>query len=184
MRGEPLPELNLNWDSVSAIATVLADNDNKLTKCARRIRVRVNNFQDEDGNLAELRAHERRTKAAFTALLSMLEQNKYLEYLELVVHPDYERYQPKFRRHHLQPIWCALSPLSLRSKLAFLSKWVVKPTMFAKRARTQSEAGATMLSPHVLRIIFEFAADPVLREVYLRKSDRIVTELIQGEESI
>ncbi|EGZ05610.1 hypothetical protein PHYSODRAFT_320146 [Phytophthora sojae] len=140
-KGEALPELSANWDSISAVATVLANNDNSLTKCTRRVRVRFMDSTDEVGTSVDLREHERRT-------------NKFLEYLEVAVAPAYEQHLPSFRNHHLEPIWRALNPLPLRSKLAFLSlcTWSLgsKPSLARpKRPRTQSPTDPTSpLNPH------------------------------------
>lgn len=57
--GESLPELHLNWESISEISVALADNDNPLAKCARRIRVRVKHFSDEVEEPVRLSDHER-----------------------------------------------------------------------------------------------------------------------------
>lgn len=115
----------------------------------------------------------------------MLEANKYLEFLEVVAHPVYDRYLQSFRVHHLKPISRTLRPVSRRSKLALLS--ICMPTCNAsdeikRPRRTQGRTvAASLIKPlnqHVLTHIFEFAADPVLREVYFRKSHRIKYELI------
>ncbi|KAE8882121.1 hypothetical protein PF005_g12598 [Phytophthora fragariae] len=186
-KGETLPQLNPNWDSVSAIATALADNDNSLTNCARRIRVRIEQFSDEVDSSVPPMEYECRVRADFSALLDMLKTNRSLDYLDVAVPPVYEQYLQSFRSHHLEPIWRTLNPLPLGSKLAFLSICTLGSEPSVKRpdrAQAQSRVMPSPLDQHVLTIIFEFAADPVLREVYFRTSHRIAHELVHDETSI
>ncbi|EGZ08246.1 hypothetical protein PHYSODRAFT_348117 [Phytophthora sojae] len=94
---------------------------------------------------------------------TMLEANKYLEFLEVVAHPVYDRYLQSFRVHHLKPISRTLRPIKRPRRT---------------QGRTVAASLIKPLNQHVLTHIFEFAADPVLREVYFRKSHRIKYELI------
>lgn len=167
---EPFPELNCYWDDVAALASDLQDPSNPLSNCVHRLRVRLNFI---DG--------ARRLKAAAKALLQMLRRNKSLEFLEVVVQPKYDGYFAEFRRHHRQPIGRALKPLPREGKAAFIS--VLSRQQATKTQEELRKPGIGQLN-HVVKNIFAFAADPVLREVYFRRSEEAENEVKWDEVTI
>lgn len=151
----PLPSLRYNWDDLMVVSSELSNPHSPLTKCLRRLRVRVGGYYSEEADEA---AHH----AEVQSLLRMLEANRALEYLDVGVHSSFMGYLDEFRQHHLTPT-NRLLKLPIESKLAFLS---VQP-FSATKASGQLLCA---LDHHVVSRIFSFAAPSVLRQVYFRNA--------------
>lgn len=106
---QPLPVLNGRWDDVAALTSTLTDRTTPLARSERKLRIRLE--------------YPRYSSTTYEALLQMLQSNETLEYLEVVV--PYRQYaidtRQQFLEHHLTPIWRAIEPLPMASKLAFVS---------------------------------------------------------------
>lgn len=151
-----------HWHNVAAMAHDLSDPSSPLTKCVRRLRVRLTDQWDGWGTASG--GYE---SAGFDSdlkpLLDMLQVNQSLELFELNVRPQYQIYRDEFKRYDLQPINRA-SRLSMEMKLAFLSVLLSR-----KPSRACSEIPPWQLNQDVLYNIFAFASPPVLRHVYFHK---------------
>ncbi|ETO82891.1 hypothetical protein F444_03014 [Phytophthora nicotianae P1976] len=154
---QPLPTLRTDWTDSIAISTVLQDSCSPFTKYLRRLRVRLNNVRDEREVHDDVRIN-----ASVAGMLQMLEVNQTLEYLDVIAPLEYRGFLDKFKAHHLKPI-CRSTPFPVRSKIALLS-------IFSCHNDVHNQSKATYvpfdLDQHILHGIFQYAAPPILREVY------------------
>ncbi|KAG3092117.1 hypothetical protein PI124_g6735 [Phytophthora idaei] len=161
------PTLRTDWSDVISISTELQDNDSPFTKSLRRLRVRLNNVRDSR------EVHDNaRINSSVAEMLRMLDVNQTLEYLDVITPSEYRVFFDNFRGYHLKPI-CRSSPLQMKSKVAFLSIFFYYRTH--NETHNQLKPRWVTLRPdqHVLDEIFQFAAAPVLRQVYFRELDWI-----------
>ncbi|EGZ08184.1 hypothetical protein PHYSODRAFT_306214 [Phytophthora sojae] len=150
----PTFDLHFDWNDITALATELSDAQNPLN--------RANELDNSLSNYDHVTLLERH----LPALLQMLKSNKSLEYLEVVVPPDYEGYSEDFYEQHVEPI-CRTPKLALLSGLMPRS-----PYLGSKQKRGTGIATACSMllrmDPHVITEIFAYAAEPVYRAVYFR----------------
>lgn len=155
---QSLPELNLMWgDDAQSLVESLADANNPLSTCIRRLRINtmfLDNLGEDPAPLME-------------SLFSTLDVNHNLEYLELVGNSTYRQYQDTLRKYHLEPLHRVREPVSTECKAAFLSVTATTRRGHPKRSRTALTLPD--LNQSVLRIIFSFAAVPVARQVYFQQ---------------
>ncbi|KAJ8574753.1 hypothetical protein ON010_g4460 [Phytophthora cinnamomi] len=178
-RNQPSPVLSFEWDSIAALATELINVDNPLTKCLRRLRV----YHVDQWAAWGIIVADHNNRPAFQgdlrALLAMLEVNKTLEYLDVIVPFGHFIYLDDFRKYHLKPINKA-NKLPMETKIAFLSVFSSREKLAeaSKRHKKRVTRATPDIRPlcrldqHVLSKIFEFAAPRVLRQVYLRDPPR------------
>ncbi|OWZ21817.1 hypothetical protein PHMEG_0003567 [Phytophthora megakarya] len=175
---EPVPELPVEWDNITALANQLSNPDSALAKCLRRLRVFLIDEWAAWGIIAADRTNRPAFQAGLRALLDMLEKNITLEYLDVIVPFGHFIYLDDFREHHLKPIDRSLK-LPMETKLAFLSIFPSREKLVAamknKRRATRATTAVRalcQLDQNVISTIFSFAAPRVLREVYLRDPPR------------
>ncbi|KAG2778055.1 hypothetical protein PC129_g14942 [Phytophthora cactorum] len=150
--------LSFSWD-IKEIAEALCDSENPLAKCARRMRVRM-----------DQRAVYHPYDKSYAALVKMLEMNRTLEYLDIVAQRPHLTHYDNFKAHHFEALPVTQSVLSMNCKAAFLS---VMGTRRCERRDTKKrrQLPLPMLDQHVLVGIFEYAAAHVTRRVYFREYD-------------
>ncbi|KAG7386951.1 hypothetical protein PHYPSEUDO_014935 [Phytophthora pseudosyringae] len=153
------PTSHFPFARVEDIAHILCDSENPFTKCARRVRVRL-----------DQRAVYHPYEACYAALLQMLEMNCSLEYLDIVAQRLHMTHYNDFKMHHLESLPVVQSALSMTCKAAFLS------VMGAKRSerrdtKRRRQLPLPVLDQHVLVCVFEYAAPHVTRRVYFREHD-------------
>ncbi|KAG1709423.1 hypothetical protein DVH05_020078 [Phytophthora capsici] len=146
------------WD-VKGIADTLCDPENPLTKCVRRMRVRL-----------DQRALYHPYDEFYIALLKMLKVNRTLEYLDIVAQRVHMNYFNAFKAHHLEVLPVEQIAFSMECKVAFLS------VMGAHRSergdvKRRRQLPLPVLNQHVVRCIFEYASSNVIRRVYFRERD-------------
>ncbi|RLN76934.1 hypothetical protein BBJ28_00015391 [Nothophytophthora sp. Chile5] len=152
-----------SFQDIRGIAEALSDMENPLTKCIRRLRVRMNvqtgfsPFEDY-----------------YPALLNMLQVNRSLEYLDIVAQRSHMTYFTAFKMHHLEPLPVIQTEVPMQSKLAFLS--VMAPWRHQDGANSQRKYQKLVshlreLDEPLVASIFEFAATCVVRRVYFREQD-------------
>lgn len=181
--GEPFPVLCYDWYNVTAIATLLADPNSLLAKCVRRLRVRPCVKWCEGGQFWDIPDTYPSLETDCNALVAMLSVNQRLEFLDINVPKDNPVNGEIFRVHHNEPISRVAKPLSLESRLAFLSVLplntaTVQPGKKKPRASPPSRIGQGQLNHDVLMNIFSFAAFPVLRKVYYAKSNECLFDIV------
>ncbi|KAL3672918.1 hypothetical protein V7S43_002220 [Phytophthora oleae] len=150
---------HMSFLDVEDIATALCDPENPLTKCARRMRVRL-----------DQRAVYRPYDEFYTALLKMLKVNRTLEYLDIVAQRPHMSYFNDFKAHDLEGLPVEQFAFSMECKVAFLS------VMGAHRSerreiKRRRQLPLPVLDQHVVRCIFEYASPNVTRRVYFREHD-------------
>ncbi|GMF23870.1 unnamed protein product [Phytophthora lilii] len=156
-----------DWRDTEALANALSDKNDPLSICLCRWRVRFHHLcfiQDQK------KVYEPRIESDIKALLQMLQKNSNLEYLDIHVPDPYHGYVDEFRKHHLKPINRRLKGLATKNKVALLS--VVMHRKLAGywvERNAQPQTSQCNFDPFVLSKIFEFAASPVVRQVYVRK---------------
>ncbi|GMF11190.1 unnamed protein product [Phytophthora lilii] len=149
---------NFSFRSVERIAEVLCDSENPFTKCARRLRVRMDQtavfhpFND-----------------CYAALLKMLETNRSLEYLDVVGQRSHMAHYNDFKAHHHEPLPVARVGFPMDCKAALLSVMEAGYGAFVGSKRRKSSSPLPALDQHVLVSIFEYAAPHVDRQVYFRE---------------
>ncbi|EGZ08129.1 hypothetical protein PHYSODRAFT_306185 [Phytophthora sojae] len=177
-------QFDYDWRDIEALTQALSDNDNPLAKCLRHLRVRFYWLCTRE-HVDDPKVYNPRIETDVEALLRMLQVNRSLEFLDVHWPPPYHGYIGNLREHHLEPI---SRPSQARdSKLALLSV-ILAPyqapelsTDMAKVAAPRCEL--SHLDEYILSRIFEFAAPPVLRQVYARRLYE-VSWMAQGEEEI
>ncbi|ETK82405.1 hypothetical protein L915_12208 [Phytophthora nicotianae] len=144
---------------IIGIAEALCDSENPLAKCTRCLRVRM-----------DQRAFYHPYDECYAALLTMLELNRTLEYLDVVVQRPHMMYYNKLKSYHLKSLPVTHSALSMKCKAAFLS---VMGTRRSERRDTKKrrQLPLPVLDQHVLVGIFEYAAAHITRRVYFREYD-------------
>lgn len=162
----------VDWHDIPSLSGALIDSNNPVSKCVRRLHVRLTNASNRWRR--EFRGY--RTcgfENDLRPLLEILEANRNLEFLEVHVRESsgYAKHTSKFREYHLEPIARVLRPLSIESKIAFLSVFTdqSEPNQSGqkKRYRNSSPGRAFReLNLETLSDIFAYAATPVLRQVY------------------
>ncbi|KAE8878819.1 hypothetical protein PF010_g14401 [Phytophthora fragariae] len=173
--GEPLPSLNCHWDDIIALSADLSDENNPLAKCVRRQRVRLMNRADSWGafprNYDALNFDQH-----VHSLLQMLEANRNIEYLDVVV-ADVQEYAEDFKKHNRQPTNRSIK-LAMESKAAFLSVLAFGKSQKSKRhkpSQTQSTASTSVdstlpqLDQLIVSNIFVLAVTPIFRQVHFRR---------------
>ncbi|KAE9334616.1 hypothetical protein PF008_g13872 [Phytophthora fragariae] len=173
--GEPLPSLNCHWDDIIALSADLSDENNPLAKCVRRLRVRLMNRADSWGafprNYDALNFDQH-----VHSLLQMLEANRNIEYLDVVV-ADVQEYAEDFKKHNRQPTNRSIK-LAMESKAAFLSVLAFGKSQKSKRhkpSQTQSTASTSVdstlpqLDQLIVSNIFVLAVTPIFRQVHFRR---------------
>ncbi|KAK1940602.1 hypothetical protein P3T76_008053 [Phytophthora citrophthora] len=150
---------HISFRDIEDIANALCDPENPLTKCARRMRVRL-----------DQRAFYLPYDAFYTALLKMLKVNRTLEYLDIVAQGGHMNYFNDFKAHHLEALPVERIAFSMECKVAFLS------VMGAHRSergdiKRRRQLPLPVLDQHVIRCIFEYASPNVTRRVYFRDRD-------------
>lgn len=173
-----LQGLELESEEVSSFADTLGSKDSALSKTLEELVIgeRLESYALDEANLF--------------ALLSMLETNSKIEYLELFVENAlYDNFLPLFTEFHGQELPVVKEHIPLTCRLAFLS--VLAGTMrlsepcdriedldaeqrASKRPRRHSSgssfaADTSRLDRHVISLIFHFAAIPRQRVVKLVK---------------
>ncbi|RLN71498.1 hypothetical protein BBJ28_00009885 [Nothophytophthora sp. Chile5] len=153
-----------SFQDIRGIAETLSDMENPLTKCIRRLRVRMNVqtgfYPSED----------------YPALLNMLQVNRNLEYLDIIAQRSHMAYFTAFKMHHLESLPVIQTEVPIQSKLAFLS--IMTPWRHQDGANKQRKYQKPRLVSHLRELdeplvasIFEFAATCVIRRVYFREQD-------------
>ncbi|KAL4166268.1 hypothetical protein KRP22_013533 [Phytophthora ramorum] len=161
-RNSPISTLRLDWNNVEALARSLSDMNNPLVKCVRQLKVRlvIANEADERGYQPE------EVIRSLDALLQMLAVNKSLQYLDVRVSNEYQRYLSSFRGYHHELINAGLN---VESKIAFLSVLDQESAVDAnaKKTCTASRIRRRLwrFDQNVLSSIFAFAARRVPRRV-------------------
>lgn len=151
---------HISFNDIQGIAETLCDGESPLTQCARRLRVRMG-----------YRASSHVSDDWFTSLLTMLEVNNTLEYLDVVTGRPFMVHFNDFKAHHLESLPVVDAPVPVASKLAFLSVMdgqYDEPTGMKKRKHQQLFSA---LDQHALECIFEYATACVARRVYFREYD-------------
>ncbi|KAG1707078.1 hypothetical protein DVH05_026274 [Phytophthora capsici] len=138
--GSPVPVFRFEFDDIFAFTEELTNPDNDLTKCLQRLMIHPN-YQDDGNDLEEL-----------DALLTMLENNGRLEYLYIELHIGRS------------------VKLDISSKVAFLS--VLSTSSIRQNVKRQCETGDKRrnwdnFGADMVTNIFQFAAPPLLRKVYV-----------------
>ncbi|KAE9207491.1 hypothetical protein PF005_g12583 [Phytophthora fragariae] len=155
--------------------TDLSDENNPLAKCVRRQRVRLMNRADSWGafprNYDALNFDQH-----VHSLLQMLEANRNIEYLDVVV-ADVQEYAEDFKKHNRQPTNRSIK-LAMESKAAFLSVLAFGKSQKSKRhkpSQTQSTASTSVdstlpqLDQLIVSNIFVLAVTPIFRQVHFRR---------------
>ncbi|ETP23968.1 hypothetical protein F441_02983 [Phytophthora nicotianae CJ01A1] len=175
---EAIPELVFEWDTVSALANELSNQNNPLSKCLRRLRVFLTDERPPWGIIGAVRSNRPTFEADLSALLNMLDVNKTLEYLDVVVPFGHFLYLNDFRAHHLKPIDRSLK-LPAETKVAFLSVFLSRENPAErKKFKRRTTRGMQLMRPicqldqHVMSKILAFTAPRVLRKVYLHGPPR------------
>lgn len=148
------------WWGIEQLAEVLCDSENPLTKCARRLRVRM-----------DQRSVAHSYDECYAALLKMLEMNRTLEYLDIVAQRSHMTHYNEFKAHHLESLPLVRTVLSMDCKAAFLSVMVAGYGGIADNKRRKQPSPLPSLDQHVIVCIFDFAAPSVTRRVYFREYD-------------
>lgn len=160
-----IEELLCRFDDVACIIEELSDKTSPLTRSLKRV---VYYFSKYWSHTAEW--HIR-------GVLSMLEANSVLGYVEVVVPLDvWQQYAMSMQQRHNVPLPVAQGPLPLQFRLAFLSVFVASRVRFerdAKRAKHVTLSVSPVLATfpvdqHMMSIIFEFAAESLRRRVYCK----------------
>lgn len=164
----PLPTLQFQWNSVSAVVAALSDNANPVAKCVRLLQLRLTNVHNI---FSRFTMYYPLVDRYLDALLQMLEVNRTLEHLQVIVPSDCDGYEEKFNRYHHQVIggWMALE-----TKIAFLSVLSTTPELkFNKKQRAEAHnvySYGVSLGQDVVSSIFSFGAAPVFRKVVFRSN--------------
>ncbi|KAL4093742.1 hypothetical protein PRIC1_011172 [Phytophthora ramorum] len=150
---------NLSFWDVESIAEALCDSENPFTKCARHLRVRM-----------DQRAVYHPFDDCYAALLKLLEMNRTLEYLDIVAQRSHMAHYNDFKAHHLEPLPVAL-PFPASCKAAILSVMGGGHEELVDSKRRKCPSLMPVLDQHVLIDIFEYAAPHVSRRIYFREYD-------------
>lgn len=171
------PVVRVNLNNIPELAQVLS-SDNVVTKSLCRLRLHLGS-NAEPSYFRRVREVSRDVTPDLIALAEMLKCNQTLEYLDVVVPKSYPRLAQLFHQHHLQPIRHPGDPLSMESKLSFLS--VASAHHAAKKESKRKKVEehdprrpVECLDQGVLSTIFALARYPRLRHVQLR---------VRGEEN-
>ncbi|KAE9311582.1 hypothetical protein PF008_g20180 [Phytophthora fragariae] len=164
---EPLPSLNCNWNDIAELSRDLSNTLSPLSKCVRRIRIRLTRLVS--GFSGSTTFYQTRIETDLKALLNMLEMNRSLEFISVVVPAQYEAFAKDFQKYHLQPI-DRPHTLVLKKKIAFLSAFD-RQVGGSKKARAGSSRSPPAFGQDVLENIFKLASPPVLRRVQFELSD-------------
>ncbi|KAE9036063.1 hypothetical protein PR003_g7333 [Phytophthora rubi] len=156
---DPDSHFSLSW-GIEKLAGVLSDSENPLTKCARRLRVRM-----------DQRSVAHSYDECYAALLAMLEMNQTLEYLDIVAQRSHMTHYNDFKTHHLESLPSVQTVLSMDRKAAFLSVMGARYGRIVDNKRRKHPSPLPLLDQHVLVCIFDFAAPSVTRRVYFREYD-------------
>ncbi|CAI5739524.1 unnamed protein product [Peronospora farinosa] len=156
-------EPHLSVRNVQGIAETLCDHKHPLTKCVRRLRVRLNKRADSD--------------QCYAALLKLLEKNRTLEYLDIVAqrsqttdHNAFQTHYNNFKTHHLESLPVTKTAFSMDCKVAFLSVLRAQaPPKLVNKKQKKTPSLLPVLDQNVLSSIFEYAAPHVIRRVYFRE---------------
>lgn len=156
------PGLSINWQDVSSLAILLSDVDTPVAKCVRCLHVRLNFLAEahHDTTFTQL-------EADLEQFLRVLQVNRHLEVLEVVVQPEYKVYADAFRKHHQQPIPRVQSHLSVDNRAAFLSV-MSHQALHPTKKTTPTKPSLPILDQESLANILAFAALPVFRKVNFR----------------
>lgn len=177
-RNLPLPSLRASWHNAVALAHELCDASSSLAKSVRRLKIRL--FQPDETSHNVTRE----------ALLEMLQKNQTLEYLQVIVPNEHDALSIQLKEQHLKPIWGVKKTLPIECRLAFVD--IFSPHQMdlqgPKRKRSQSQSSIRLpeLGETVLSSIFAYAAEPVLREVFVHtlKADHRREQLHHGDEPL
>lgn len=132
-------------EQLTCLARVLADPSSRTARQLKEVCVSADN--DEFPT----------TEETLVAFLGVLDANKRLEYLDLLVLPNlFDKYCHKFLAYHREVLAIEKEKLSLPCRLAFLS--VLKA----------EHHSSSWLGNHVIDEIFSFAAECVRRTVCIR----------------
>ncbi|KAG1687844.1 hypothetical protein DVH05_004575 [Phytophthora capsici] len=160
--GSPVPVFRFRFDDILAYTEELTNPESDLTKCLQHLTIHPydsNIYQDDGASVEE-----------FEALLKMLENNGRLEHLQFKSEPT--KYAERFRRFHLQPIDRSVK-LDSQSKIAFLS--LLSTTYLPQSDKRQYQSRDKRrnwehFDANILTNVFQFAAAPVLRKVYVKNA--------------
>lgn len=145
--------LGLNWKDATSVATELQDSHSPFSMCVRRLRLHLDAVRNTRGEL-----DEDRINTILAKLLLVLEANQSLEHLDVIAPTQYHHeFFEKFRAHHLTPIRKTM-PLSLKSKIAFLSIISCSRAQTGDERALEPEISCFALDQHFVRKIFKFAA--------------------------
>ncbi|KAG1702321.1 hypothetical protein DVH05_010110 [Phytophthora capsici] len=151
--GSPVPAFPFRLDDIFALTEELINSDGDLTRCLKRLSI----FPCYPYYLDKL-----------DALLKMLENNRRLEYFDIKLDRT-ESYVEKFKKFHLQPIDRS-AKLETPSKVAFLSVLSTPSIPQIKKRQCQTRdkrRNWELFDANVVTKIFQFAAAPLLRKVYV-----------------
>ncbi|OWZ07966.1 hypothetical protein PHMEG_00019564 [Phytophthora megakarya] len=155
--GLPLPQVSFESTDISTLANELGDANSGLTKCLERLEVRLN-FEED------IQTTNRRLKNELAALLLMLGTNQRLEYFRLHMAFRFSEYIADFRKYH-QIATNQSIKLPIACKNAFLS--VLSYNAGIKRRTGWLRRTMMDFNVDVITIIFQFAATPVLRKIFV-----------------
>ncbi|CAH0520506.1 unnamed protein product [Peronospora belbahrii] len=144
----------LCFSNVEGIAEALCDYEYPLTKCVRRLRVRIPDDPFDK---------------CCGVLLRMLEMNYTLECVDVIAPCSHMKHYDTFKAHHLEPLSLKKSALSMDCKVAFLSVIGAKNGELVNKKRRKDPSLLPMLDQNVLRSIFEYATPHMSRQVYFRQ---------------
>ncbi|KAG6977230.1 hypothetical protein JG688_00000560 [Phytophthora aleatoria] len=170
-----LPTVSCNWQNVSTLAQELMNTDSLLAKCLRQVRIRLAS-KWLPGSVP-YGYDTTRYEADLNALLQMLEVNRSLEYVDVIVPTMFASYASKFARLNLQPIDRPFQ-LPIEVKIAFLSVVGLGKTVEVGRKRNHkispSLSPICKLDRLMLSNIFAFAVPPILRQMFFHSEQEFV----------